>query len=180
MQPEGARAFESKELAVITNERQYQITKRKTERFVRALDEFDANEQKGADVSIRLLQAERNALKAQLTALRDEVEEYEQVKDEGVAGLEITPFNELPKLLIKARIATGMTHRELAERIHVKEQQIQRYEASGYASASFQRLCDVAHALGVDSRTRFLVQFQNDKSESETEKGAKQDSASAK
>ncbi len=164
---------------MITNERQYQITKKKVERFVQALDEFDANKRRDAKVSKRLLQAERNALKAQLTTLRDELEEYERVKNEGVSGLEVTPFNELPKLLIQARIASGMTHRELAEQLHVKEQQIQRYEASWYAAASFQRLCEVAHALGVESRTRFLVQFLDDSSEIGKDKRAKKESAFA-
>lgn len=51
-----------------------------------------------------------------------------------------------------------MTHKELAERVHVHEQQIQRYEAERYESASYRRLTEVAHALGVGSQTRFLVQ----------------------
>lgn len=164
---------------MITNERQYQITKKKAERFVQALDEFGARNRKDAKVSKRLLQAERNAMKAQLATLRDELEEYERVKDEGVSGLEVTSFNELPKLLIQARIAAGMTHRELAEQVHVKEQQIQRYESSRYAAASFQRLCEVAYALGVESRTRFLFQFLDDSSELGKKKGAKKESAFA-
>ena len=40
---------------------------------------------------------------------------------------------ELPPLLIKARIAQGLN---LAERLNLKEQQIQRYEATAYALAS--------------------------------------------
>ena len=37
-------------------------------------------------------------------------------------------------------------------------QQIQRYEAGRYASASYQLSCEVAHALGVGSKARFSVQ----------------------
>jgi len=40
----------------------------------------------------------------------------------------------------------------LAEELGVAEQQIQRYESTGYASASLARLCDVVAALGVEVR----------------------------
>ena len=66
---------------MITNERQYQITKEKADRFARALDEYDTNKQDRENVSNRLLQLERSAMKAQLTVLRDEIENYERGKD---------------------------------------------------------------------------------------------------
>jgi Helix-turn-helix len=46
-------------------------------------------------------------------------------------------LNDLPTTLIKARISAGMTQKELAEKIGIREQQIQRYEANHYNSASF-------------------------------------------
>ena len=143
---------------MITNERQYRITKRKAERFVQALDEFNEKERERADLSQRLIQAERKGIEAQLTSLLEEIEEYERVKKEGVSNLVVTTIDELPILLIKARIASDMTQRELAEQLHMKEQQIQRYEADRYASASYRRLCEVAHALGVGSQTKISVQ----------------------
>jgi HTH-type transcriptional regulator / antitoxin HipB len=48
---------------------------------------------------------------------------------------------------VKARIARGWTQRKLAEQLGVAEQQVQRYEATGYAAASLARLSDVAQAL---------------------------------
>jgi transcriptional regulator with XRE-family HTH domain len=51
--------------------------------------------------------------------------------------------------LIKARIAAGITQKELAAKIGVQEQQIQRYESDRYASASLARLTQVAHALEI-------------------------------
>jgi transcriptional regulator with XRE-family HTH domain len=59
---------------------------------------------------------------------------------------------ELPRALIQARIAAGLSQRELGERLDLKEQQIQRYEASEYASASLARLLDVVRALKVRLR----------------------------
>lgn len=142
---------------MITNERQYRITKAKTKRFVDALEEFERKADERADVHPRLLLAEREAMEAQLAVLRAEVEEYERVRDAGVSGVVVTSIDELPEWLIKARIASGLTQRELAARLHLKAQQIQRYEAERYASANYQRLCEVAHALGVGSQTRFAV-----------------------
>ena len=58
---------------------------------------------------------------------------------------------ELPTLLIKARIAQGLSQKELAERLGLKEQQIQRYEATDYASARLARIKEVVGALGIDN-----------------------------
>ena len=143
---------------MITNERQYRITKRKAERFVQALDEFKEKERERADLPQRLIQAERKGIEAQLTSLFEEIEEYERVKKEGVSNLVVTTIDELPILLIKARIASDMTQRELAEQLHMNVQQIQRYEADRYASVSYRRLCEVAHALGVGPQTKISVQ----------------------
>lgn len=46
-------------------------------------------------------------------------------------------------------IAAGLSQRELAERLGLKEQQVQKYEATEYTSASLARIRAVIHALGV-------------------------------
>ena len=51
--------------------------------------------------------------------------------------------------LVKARIARRLTHKALAERMNLAEQQIQRYEATGYAGVSIERLQEAADALNV-------------------------------
>ena len=140
---------------MITNERQYKITRKKKERFVRALREFDDEADKRKDLHPRLVRAEREAIEAQLAILCAELDEYQQVKSAGLSGVKAKSIDQLPEFLIKARIASGLTQRELGERIKLKAQQIQRYEAERYASANFQRLCEVARALGVDSKLKF-------------------------
>ena len=55
----------------------------------------------------------------------------------------------LAETLVKARIARGWARRQLAEQLGTVEQQIQRYESSGSASASLARLGEVAVALAV-------------------------------
>jgi ribosome-binding protein aMBF1 (putative translation factor) len=68
--------------------------------------------------------------------------------------LELDSLEGLPKVLIQARIAAGLTQEDLAARLGVKPQQIQRYEASDYQTASFARLREIARLLGLDVRER--------------------------
>src|SRR6266849_3391822 len=65
------------------------------------------------------------------------------------AVVDLASFEHLPSALIQARIAAGFTQEQLAERVGVKSQQIQRYEATDYRSASLQRVAEVIQALGV-------------------------------
>ena len=59
-------------------------------------------------------------------------------------------LRELPIVLIEGRIAAGLTQRELAERLGLPEQQIQRYEATLYGGVSLERLQEVADVLGIE------------------------------
>lgn len=65
---------------MITNERQYRITRKRANGFQRALEEFEADASQRADVHPRLVQAEREAMESQLESLRGELEEYEHLK----------------------------------------------------------------------------------------------------
>ena len=142
---------------MITNERQYKITRKKALGFARAIEEFDATAHERTNVHAKLLQAELEAMKSQLTDLREELKEYEQLKSADLSVISVDSFDDLADGLIKARIAAGLSQRALAERLELKEQQIQRYEAQRYASASYQRLCEVAHALGVRIENEILL-----------------------
>ena len=70
---------------MITSEKQYSNTKNAANRFVDALAEFEAKAGERTDIHPRLLQAEREAMEAQLVALREEMEEYERIKDAGAS-----------------------------------------------------------------------------------------------
>ena len=142
---------------MISNERQYRITRKKAAGFARAIAEFDAGSRKRSGVHPRLLQAELEAMESQLADLREELGEYERLKAADLSVISVGSFDELAAGLIKARIAAGLSQRALAERLQIKEQQIQRYEAELYAAASYKRLCKVAHALGVRIENEILL-----------------------
>lgn len=65
---------------MITNERQYKITRKKAVGFASAIEQFDTNSQERTDVHPRLVRAELEALKSQLADLRAELGEYEELK----------------------------------------------------------------------------------------------------
>jgi len=131
---------------MIKNERQYKITKVQIAKFEAALDELTAR----SGAKSRLRKLEEDALRSQLDELRDEVKQYEELRSGGPKTIQIDSFDELPRALVEARIVAGLSQKDLAERLNLKEQQIQRYEATNYGSASLTRLKEIAQALGVD------------------------------
>ena len=137
---------------MIKNERQYRITKAQIDKFVSATEQLASQSYSHQQVHPILQKAQADALQSQLAELRREIEEYEALKSGQRAILELNSLEELPGALIKARIAAGFSQKELAERLGLKEQQIQRYEDTEYTSASLARLRDVSQVLGIKVR----------------------------
>jgi ribosome-binding protein aMBF1 (putative translation factor) len=131
---------------MITNERQYRITKGEIARFEEALSRADAQ---GKDLDPRLQQAMREGLESQLEELREDVTEYESLKAGKITSFVFTTLSSVAVGLIKARIAKGLTQKDLATALHLKEQQIQRYETTLYEGASLHRIQEVANVLGI-------------------------------
>lgn len=132
---------------MITNDVQYRSTKAHLRKFEDALANLKSAAGKEPTKRQRL---EMDALNAQAEDLRAEIREYEGLLSGKVSTFEASSLAGLATLLIKARIARGWSQQRLAEQLGVAEQQIQRYEATEYRSASLARICDVASALGVE------------------------------
>jgi len=139
---------------MITNERQYRITKAEADRFAAVIEHSD-EENAGAHPLLR--DAMKASLESQLYDLRQELADYEALRTGEVDVMELDSLNQLPEMLIRARIATRLTQKQLAERLGIKEQQIQRYEATRYAAANLERIQAVAEALGVRIQERVLL-----------------------
>ena len=139
---------------MITNERQYRITKSWLKRFEQARDGVEQDEH---TLQPRARQALRDQYESQIEELRSELAQYEALRRGQVAVLELESLRELPGALIRARTADGLTQKALAERLDLKEQQIQRYEATCYAGVSLERLQAVADALGVVIREQVVL-----------------------
>ena len=133
---------------MIKNERQYRITKAQAERFSEALRELEGETAEGLEVHPLLLKAKKDAVRSQLADLQEELSDYEDLRSGAFEFDQLDAVAEVPGLLIRARIARGLSQKSLAGRLGLKEQQIQRYEASEYASASLARVRSVAEVLG--------------------------------
>jgi len=132
---------------MITNERQYRITSSQVEKLKTAIDDFDIKSVIKQTKSKVLAKVELDALRSEYENLSMQLHEYETLKSGTVEILKASSLEELPSILIRARIAKGLSQRQLADAIGLKEQQIQRYEAEEYASANLRRLADIANAL---------------------------------
>lgn len=102
-----------------------------------------------------LKKAEIDALKSQILEIESELAEYNLLKSGQMTFSKICALEELPRALIQARIACGMNQRELAEKLDMKPQQIQRYEATDYMGASLSRLIEISRVLGVKTSETF-------------------------
>lgn len=142
---------------MIKNERQYRTTKAQIAELSQSL----AEAQQRTVGHERFRRAEVDGLRSLMDELRGQVEEYEALLAGERPVLSLESFEELPHALIKARIAAGLTQKDLAERLGLKEQQIQRYEATDYASASLERLQEVIRALGIRMREEIILPKAN-------------------
>jgi len=81
--------------------------------------------------------------------LAGSVAEYEALRAGGGMSLELSSLKELGHALVKGRLARGWTQAKLARALGMPKQQVQRYEATAYASASIGRITRVADALSI-------------------------------
>ena len=132
---------------MITNERQYRVTRSQLQKLGKSLPGNGASKGK---LDPRLRAAVRDGLQSQIDELQEQIAEYKHLKESSVSDLKLGSLDELPSVLVKARVAQGMTQKDLAHRLGMKEQQIQRYETTRYRSASFKRIMQVADALGIE------------------------------
>jgi transcriptional regulator with XRE-family HTH domain len=133
---------------MITNERQRHIAEANLRRFEDAIRAHDARGPTPG-VDPRLDRAMRDGAASQAADLRRELQQYADLREGRIRGRTFTSLEELPTALVEARIAARLTQRELAERLGVAEQQVQRWEADRWSAVNTKRLQQVADVLGV-------------------------------
>lgn len=134
---------------MIKNERQYKISKTKVEQFNSSLSSL---QQKIVQSDDPFLKLEYDALQGQMLDLKRELQEYDDLKSGNIPILEFFSIEDLPTTLIKSRIALGLSQKDLAIKVNLQEQQIQRYEQTDYESASLSRLMEIFHALDLEKK----------------------------
>ncbi|MGF1873726.1 XRE family transcriptional regulator [Photobacterium frigidiphilum] len=129
---------------MIKNNKQLTLTRKRIDEFSDAIGKLQTEKPKFSPL---LAKAQIDALICQRDELTQQAEEYEHLLSGDLVVFDVNNISDLPKALIMARISMGLTQKELAERLGMKEQQIQRYENTEYNSASFKTLVSIVEAL---------------------------------
>ena len=130
---------------MIQNKRQYNVTKKQIETLSEGLE---AAVQEKTDMDPRLYKAMVAGIRSQIDDLEQEVREFEELQNASL--LHIKSSEDFARVLIQGRVARGLTQNELAKKLNLKPQQIQKYEATRYQGASLKRILDILVALDLD------------------------------
>lgn len=136
---------------MIYSDKQYSVS---SAQLTKLRDALAAAEERTTDQAW-LNKAEIDALKSQIADIEAELAEYDLLKSGETSFSKTYALEELPRVLVQARIASGMSQTDLAEKLGMKPQQVQRYEATDYMGASLGRLIEISKALGVKASGSF-------------------------
>lgn len=129
---------------MIKNGRERAVTRSWVAKLEDAVARMDPGPQGGMD---RILEAERTGMQSRADEMRRDVAEYDALVSGRMPAVDAGDLEGLPETLIKARICLGMTQRELAERMGMREDQVRRHEEAGYESAGCALLLEARAAL---------------------------------
>src|ERR1700733_12802527 len=131
---------------MIKNERQLRITTSQLDDFKKYLLELEKKEPTDSN----MLAIEEGNVRNQIKELEKEIADYESTWASNEPIPVLQTIAEIPHALIRARISLGLTQKDLAERLGLKEQQIQRYEATEYETASLARIRELINVLNLN------------------------------
>ena len=135
---------------MIKNDKQLQITKNRLMEFKNAIDELTNSNDTDIDPIFKKIQ--HDAITCQIIEFEKEIAEYELLKAGNVDHIYVNSLSNFYEALIKGRIIRGWTQAELARKLDLKEQQIQRYELCNYSTASIDKINQVASVLEIDMK----------------------------
>ena len=142
---------------MIKNEKQYNITRKKLFELEEGISRL-RNGREQLPPRDELLLVPMVVMQKQL---EDEMAHYELVKAMTSDLLAERSIDDLPTLLIEHKIQSGMTQKEFSQKIGMKEQQLQRYEAENFYSISFRNLLKIIHAIGLEVTVKGTIRPQN-------------------
>jgi HTH-type transcriptional regulator/antitoxin HigA len=142
----------------ILNHRDYRSVRAQIAQLARALGPEGVIAGITAHLPADVAGARQQTLRAELERLEADIAAYEKLRGgqnetETEPGLDVDDLGMLP---IIGRIARRLSQRELAERLEMKEQQVQRYESERYAGISLVRYQRTLEVLGIELQPRLL------------------------
>jgi len=91
----------------------------------------------------------RGSYESMIRQLENELSEYAQMKSGELNLPQVERLDQLTPFIAKIRIAKGISQTELARRLGVSKQVINRYEESEYQTVGIVRLQEILDAIGV-------------------------------
>ena len=146
---------------MIYTDKQREITGREIEKFEQklvALENLDSD-------APNWRQIEESAIRSQVNVMETAILEYDRLKAGEVSLNEPCTIDELPTLLVKARIASGQSHIDFARKMGVTPEQQLRYEDSRYYGVNLDRLIDIAKILDLSTTALFDLDMSSSDSE---------------
>jgi len=138
---------------MLKNEKQYKSARAALQKWVSNRDVLKQRVASGEHPAW-LLDEESFAIEQTIKQLQADVEEYEET----VAGKKQPPLvvmyaEQLPDLLIRWRLHRHWTQRQLADRLGMHENLIQKYESENYGCVSLQTIRKIATVLQKEEST---------------------------
>lgn len=137
---------------IIANDRQARETAVAIEQISHALSSEQVLESIVQGLPRVLIDGVRRSLITERNELSDLLQAYHEAKHGKPERLIARAGSDPGALLVVARVARGWSQKELARRLFLPEQQIQRYEAESYRSISLGNLIRISRTLGVRLR----------------------------
>ena len=131
---------------MIKNEKQYKITKSKVALLQQGIARIKS-EEKPLRVKSRLIV---NSMLDMRASMEDQMAHYDSLKENKTIILKSRRLQDLPAMIIEYKIALGLTQKEMAKKIGMKEQQLQRYEDTDFESISFTNLLRILERVGLE------------------------------
>lgn len=132
---------------MIKNQKQAGITKSRHAELNKVYETLITEK---ANYSALEFELAESALKGMIVDLENQIKIYEGLVNNNFHIWKPKKLEDLSNALIAARIAQNLSQLDLALKLEIKEQQVQRYEATDYESASWTRICEFSNALNLE------------------------------
>ncbi len=93
---------------------------------------------------------EEDSYDSLITELRAQLREYDELRSGTVRSFIASSFLKLPEILVKARIARGLSYKDLAGLLHTSEERVRDWELNDYQTATFVEMAEVITILEID------------------------------
>lgn len=145
---------------MILNDLEYQVTQERIQGFERALALLNAPDNDLKNTNPIMWQLNVDGVQSLIDDFTAQMQEYESLinRDESEPIIfEIGSLDQLPRILIQARIAAKISQKELAQRLGIEENRLQRYEDREYESATLTQLLEISGVLGISIQPKTTV-----------------------